>query len=68
MINTYYKKAPKRKRILGVDAQKQYTWILDCGIGICHCSDSKDFELALLKAKDVFQILNLFDSVGIENN
>jgi len=67
-MNTYYKKALKRKTISEDDAQKQYVWILDCAIEICHCSDSKDFELALAKAKDAFQILSLFNSVGIENN
>ena len=68
MMNTYYKKALKRKTISENEAQKQYVWILDCAIGICHSSDSKDFELALAKAKDAFQILSLFNSVRLENN
>jgi len=67
-MNTYYKKALKRKTIREDDAQKQFVWILDCAIEICHCSDSKDFELALAKAKNAFQILSLFNSVKIENN
>lgn len=67
-LNAYYKKALKRKTIPEDEAQKQYAWILDCAIGICHCSDSKDFELALSKANDAYQILSLFNSVRIENN
>jgi len=66
-MNTYYKKALKRKIIPEDEAQKQYVWILDCAIEICHCSDSKDFELALAKAKDTYQILSLFNSVRLEN-
>jgi len=67
-MNTYYKKVLKRKTRHKDEAQKQYVWILDCAIEICHCSDSGDFKLALEKAKVAFQILRLFNSVKIENN
>ncbi|TRZ74279.1 MAG: hypothetical protein D4R97_04280 [Bacteroidetes bacterium] len=65
-MNAYYKKALKRKIISEVDAEKQFNWILDCAIAICHCSDSADFELALAKIKDPDQIAILFKRVKIE--
>ncbi|NEW83002.1 MAG: hypothetical protein GZ094_11635 [Mariniphaga sp.] len=64
-LNTYYKKALSRKTISEDEAKKQFSWILDCAIAICYCSDSADFELALAKAKETDQIVELFYMVEI---
>ena len=67
-MNAFYKKALNRKTIKVDEAQKQFSWILDCAIAIFYCSDSAEFELALAKTKDPNQIAKLFNSVKIEKN
>lgn len=65
-MNTFYKKAIGRKTINVEIAKKQFSWILDCAIAICHSPDSSEFELALAKIKNPDQLLNLFNKVKIE--
>lgn len=67
-MNSYYKKALSRNTIGVTEAKKQYAWILDCAIAICHCPETEDFELTLSKTKDPDQINKLFNSVVIEKN
>jgi len=67
-MNSYYKKALSRKSINEEEAKKQFSWILDCAIAICHCPDSADFEQTLAKAKEPDQIMKLFQRVKIEIN
>ena len=67
-MNSYYKKGLNKKTIKETEAIKQFSWILDCSISICHCPDTKDFENALAKIKDPDQIINLFGDVELDKN
>jgi hypothetical protein len=67
-MNTYYKKGLIRKNIGESEAKKEYAWILDCSIAICHCPNTTEFEKELTKTKEPDQIVNLFNSVVLEKN
>lgn len=67
-MNSYYKKGLNKKTISETDALKQFSWILECSISICHCPDTKDFENALSKTKEPDQIINLFGAVVLDKN
>jgi len=67
-MNAYYKKGLIKKTISESEAIKQFSWILECSISICHCPDTKDFENALAKTKGPDQINNLFNSVELDKN
>jgi hypothetical protein len=67
-MNAYYKKALNRKTISEVEAKKQYSWILDCAIAICHCPETDEFEKALTKTKEPDEIVSLFNSVILDKN
>ena len=65
-VNNYYKKAVHKGIVKQEEAQKQFSWILDCALAAFHCDETANFELALMKAKDPEQIIQLFHSVKIE--
>ena len=65
-LNNYYKKAVNKRLIQPEEAQKQFSWILDCTVAIFYCDETRKFETALMKVKDPDQIIHLFKSVQIE--
>ena len=67
-MNSYYKKGITRKTIGEAEARKQFSWILECAIAICHCPNTEEFELALTKTKDPDQIINLFNAVVLDKS
>lgn len=65
-VNNYYKKAVNKGLIQQEEAQKQFSRILDCAVAIFHCDETEKFESALLKIREPEQIIQLFNSIRIE--
>ncbi|MFA5330351.1 MAG: hypothetical protein WC384_21340 [Prolixibacteraceae bacterium] len=65
-LNNHFKRAVNKGLIQREEAQKQFSWILDCAVAIFHCDETGKFETALMKVKDPEQIIQLFNSVRIE--